>query len=60
MCKIKKIDNKQRQLKKAQKSAEFLLGLIETTDLSKYVYREDYIGLKKIKAAIENKMKGEK
>lgn len=60
MCKIKKMDSKQRQLKKAQKSAEFLLGLIETTDLSKCVYREDYIGLKKIKAAIENKMKGEK
>lgn len=53
MClKMKRIEDKKSILKKAEKSASYLLETIENTDLCRYVYREDYVGLKKIKEAI--------
>ena len=60
MClKIKRIEDKKSILKKAEKSATYLLETIENTDLCRYVYREDYVGLKKIKEAVVQMLKKE-
>lgn len=48
-----KIESKKAILKKAEQSASFLIDTIENTNLCNYIYREDYVSVKRIKAVIE-------
>ena len=60
MCKnnVKKVSKKQQKetkkaaLKRAESSVLYLIDIVENTELSKYIYREDYVGLKRIRDAI--------